>query len=84
MPRGAIYVGRPTRWGNPRAVKVDQNLTHEKVVTWYRQALLEGILAVSVADVRRELRGKALVCWCRPDQPCHADVLLEIANSTAV
>jgi hypothetical protein len=27
-----------------------------------------------------ELRGKNLACWCPPDQPCHADVLLEVAN----
>jgi len=27
-----------------------------------------------------ELRGKSLACWCRLDQPCHADVLLEFAN----
>lgn len=27
-----------------------------------------------------EIRGKNLACWCRPDQPCHADVLLELAN----
>lgn len=26
------------------------------------------------------LRGKDLACWCRLDQPCHADVLLEMAN----
>lgn len=26
------------------------------------------------------LRGRDLVCWCRLDQPCHADVLLRIAN----
>lgn len=29
-----------------------------------------------------ELRGKDLACWCKPDQPCHADILLEIANTT--
>jgi hypothetical protein len=28
-----------------------------------------------------ELRGKDLACWCRPGQPCHADVLLELANA---
>lgn len=28
----------------------------------------------------RDLRGKNLACWCALDQPCHADVLLEIAN----
>ena len=27
-----------------------------------------------------ELRGKNLACWCKLDQPCHADVLLELAN----
>ena len=35
----------------------------------------------TVDDVKRELRGKDLACWCALDQPCHADVLLEIANS---
>ena len=37
-----------------------------------RKAIIEGL---------PELRGKNLVCWCSPDQPCHASVLLEIANS---
>lgn len=27
-----------------------------------------------------ELRGRDLACWCPLDQPCHADVLLEVAN----
>lgn len=31
--------------------------------------------------VRLALRGKNLACWCRPGNPCHADVLLEIANA---
>jgi hypothetical protein len=31
--------------------------------------------------ILRELPGKNLACWCAPDQPCHADVLLEIANA---
>lgn len=34
----------------------------------------------TAADVRAELAGKNLACWCPLDQPCHADVLLEIAN----
>lgn len=36
--------------------------------------------APSIEDVQRSLRGKDLACWCRPGSPCHADVLLEIAN----
>jgi hypothetical protein len=33
------------------------------------------------ASARRELRGKDLACYCPEGEPCHADVLLEIANS---
>lgn len=32
-------------------------------------------------DIRRELRGQDLACWCPLDHPCHADVLLELANA---
>lgn len=35
----------------------------------------------SLDSIRAELRGKNLVCFCALDQPCHADVLLEIANA---
>lgn len=35
---------------------------------------------ITIEDVQRELRGKDLACFCPLDQPCHADVLLEIAN----
>ncbi|WP_425065571.1 DUF4326 domain-containing protein [Reyranella sp.] len=31
-------------------------------------------------EIRKALRGKNLACWCKPGSPCHADVLLEIAN----
>jgi hypothetical protein len=39
--------------------------------------------APPLADIMRELRGKNLACWCKPGEPCHADVLLELANSEA-
>jgi len=42
--------------------------------------LRAGKLRVSVEDVRRELAGRDLACWCPLDGPCHADVLIEIAN----
>ena len=34
----------------------------------------------NIDSIKLELRGKNLACWCALDQPCHADVLLEIAN----
>jgi hypothetical protein len=33
------------------------------------------------ADIARDLRGKNLACWCKPGEPCHADVLLDLANA---
>ena len=35
----------------------------------------------SLDRIKAELRGRDLCCWCPLDQPCHADVLLEIANA---
>lgn len=34
----------------------------------------------TLEDIRRELRGKNLACWCREGEACHGDVLLELAN----
>ena len=80
MPDGAVYVGRPTKWGNPWAVgdvyDTPEPATRAQVVTWYRGVFM----TPSRVEQAKELRGKDLVCWCPLDQPCHADVLLEIAN----
>jgi hypothetical protein len=46
----------------------------------YHEDLLAGRLAVTVEDVKRELAGRDLACYCPLDQPCHADVLLAVAN----
>ena len=80
MPEGAVYVGRPTKWGNPYPVECFKSL--EQVMALYRRYLTETPLGIALADeARSQLRGKDLVCWCPLDQPCHADVLLELANA---
>ena len=81
MPAGAVYVGRPTQWGNPFRPELSSYppYTAENAVTDYRADLL-GMPEVCEI-VRTELRGKDLVCWCPLDQPCHADVLLGVANA---
>jgi hypothetical protein len=76
LPAGVVVVTRPTRWGNPYSVE----LGRAEAVRRYRDDLLAGRLAVTVDDVRSELRGRDLACYCPLDQPCHADVLLELAN----
>lgn len=93
MPKGAIYVGRPTKWGNP--------FVHggpDLCVRLYRQSIGNNLWTwANEYDIQKELRGKDLACWCRLCEkhkdgkpwdesctacaPCHADVLLEISNS---
>lgn len=34
-------------------------------------------------EIQRDLKGKNLACWCKPGDPCHADILLFIANDAA-
>jgi Domain of unknown function (DUF4326) len=77
-PEGAIVVARPSRYGNPYVI--GGGVSRAEAIDRFRTALLAGRLAVSVEDVRRELRGHDLACWCALDQPCHADVLLDVAN----
>jgi len=111
MPEGAVYVGRPTRFGNPFYI------INEEGFPWVTDArdpampvLNNGIAAEAIGGLQfknsmtwdeaemavvelfrrhcidtlpdlSSLRGKDLACWCPPDRPCHADVLLELANS---
>jgi len=109
MPEGAIYVGRPTIYGNP--VRCTPHGCRRKpcgccepyrcCVDVYQEWVNSGIegrdshtgsLVIALDAeagyprrselVRRlpELRGRDLACWCPLDQPCHADVLLALAN----
>ena len=87
-PPGAVVVARPSRWGNPYAVgrPGDHGPVGDRAhaVELYR-ALLTGSPELCAA-ARAELAGRDLACWCPLQDaagnrgPCHADVLLEIAN----
>ena len=68
-----IYIGRPSKWGNPFKIGVDG--TREEVVQKFR----EYILSNPIQDDLHELRGKVLGCWCTP-LSCHGDVLAELAE----
>lgn len=70
-----VYIGRPSKWGNPFQIGVDG--TREEVIEKYRYWLEcrpELIAALP------ELRGKILGCWCAP-RACHGDVLAELVNN---
>lgn len=86
MPEGAVSVTRPGRWGNPYRIGEVRNYfgVHVEVTE-------ANCLEFFEAHARRKcslqpgwlepLRGKDLACFCKPDAPCHADILLRLANS---
>jgi len=79
MPPNAVKVCRPGRWGNPWRVGADGVPSAAVAVDLYRDWIRRPAQAGLRAQVG-ELRGKHLACWCRPGEPCHADVLLALAN----
>ena len=99
MPAGAIYVGRGSRWGNPFKVDPTNVGGYEdwrrNVDIWRDWPVID---AATAAEAFREmamrsrqrraelprLAGHDLACWCALDAPCHADVLLELANPSQV
>ncbi len=80
-PKDAVYVGRPSKWSNPFKItgsgvdRIDRAAAIESYRGW-----LSCRLTVE-PDFLEPLRGKDLVCWCAP-LPCHADILLKMANET--
>ena len=85
-PLGAITVARPTIYGNPFPVTNGDPAT---AVARYREWLTNN-LAKEVASPEwtprprradiEALRGLDIACWCPLGQPCHGDILLELAN----
>ena len=75
ITNNTIYVGRPTTWGNP--FKHPDDGTRNEVVKKYRAYISKKF---SIASIRDVLAGKDLACWRAP-LTCHADILLELANS---
>lgn len=127
MPENTVSVARPTKWGNPERVVLDElrwdgesvddngrpiedgpwlclgrgstfppepfkplhgwwygtrREAAQKAADFFRFRLTTVIAScrLPIADELHELRGKNLACWCPLDQPCHADILLELAN----
>lgn len=91
MPEGAVYIGRPSRWGNPwkeggmahidpcpsDTAPVCFTTTNAMAVALFRM-LAEHRLSVE-PDWLEPLRGHDLACWCELDEPCHGDVLVELS-----
>lgn len=94
MPENTVKVSRPGLFGNPWPVEEARqclidlgedgdpaSLAVEWFRVWITGTSSQGRwLPPKPSMIRDRLRGKNLACWCRLDAPCHADVLLELAN----
>ncbi len=88
LPKDAVFVARPTRWGSPykvveteaeaKAAGDGKVMTRKKALKLYESGLKKKIK--SDPEFIKPLRGKDLACYCRLDQDCHADILLRYAN----
>lgn len=80
LPPNTINVARPTQYGNPHRIGwcalCGAEHTREEAIAEFE---------AEIRDLPTEhfapLRGKDLACWCAPGDPCHADVLLRVANA---
>ena len=88
MPPNTMKVDRSTRWGNPFKLHGDgYPMSSTVAAALFNRHFEDGHTGwvmrdqlTTIDDVRRELRGKNLACWCSLGEPCHADVLLRLAN----
>lgn len=91
----AVNVARPSKWGNPWRIGEQYTPDAEAAVRRFRAAVLgfrsngafcppqahpESHIGRIIADAPSALAGRNLACWCKPGAPCHADVLIELAN----
>lgn len=81
MPTNTVSVCRPGKFGNPFIVGVDG--TAQECVEKFAKDIgfIDSRLAFDFEDIKTELAGKNLACWCKKGDYCHADVLLELANT---
>ena len=87
MPPNTRKVDRTTRFGNPFRPGTPGIPDRRTAVELFECAFRSGELVRDDANspfrpeiIRAELRGKNLACWCSLDEPCHADMLLVVAN----
>jgi len=78
LPEGAVYIGRPSVWGNPFVIGRDGD--RDQVCNKYRAYLQTRIAngSISVQNLAA-LHGKDLVCYCAPLR-CHGHELEEAAS----
>jgi hypothetical protein len=81
LPPNTVYVGRGSKWGNPFPFDHQRYLGKAWAVDAYSHWLTTTLKGLALLrEHLEELRGKNLACWCHADEPCHADLLMALAN----
>lgn len=93
MPAGAVKVDRSTKWGNPWKPEMYWDAGYSGSAETATKHCVDAFRAWLAGDHHwahaaplkpvpdlSALRGRDLACWCPIGSPCHADVLMEIAN----
>jgi hypothetical protein len=70
-----IYIGRPSKWGNPFVIGKDGS--RQDVISKYKNMILINPKLLKLIHI--ELKGKTLGCWCKPNE-CHGDILVEFVE----
>lgn len=73
--KDAVYIGRPSKWGNPFAMRDESDRV--RVLNDYKDYLIENPSLME--DMKKELSGKDLACFCSPN-PCHGDIIVQVCN----
>lgn len=76
--RNAVYVGRPTKWGNPFSV---EQYGRDGCLDRYRSWIMSPEQSALRSEMKSHLAGKNLICWCYPRR-CHAAIIMSIANGS--
>lgn len=69
-----VYIGRPSKWGNP--FEIGKDGSRGEVIAKYEKWIYT---QPDLMNSLHELRGKTLGCWCAP-KACHGDVLARLAD----
>lgn len=75
-----VYIGRPSKWGNPFEMKDQSANERYRVIEQYREWIKT---QPELLNSLHELEGKTLGCWCSPKR-CHGDILVNLVEGNRV
>ncbi len=86
IPLGAVYIGRPTIYGNPFVIGSKYNgeiITRQKALEMYYEHLKKMAKENTQHFLKliSDIENKNLCCWCSLTEQCHGDILILISQN---